>query len=181
MKKILSIIFIIIFSVFLSSESINLVEIQKKEKERRKKTSKSKYVISNDNIVKFSLKESRTYVKSEGNEEVDSGEAPTEKSKEVKTDEKDTEEYWRGRLKIINDSIDDLKSRIQETQSQLNRESSNFLVASIPSLQQQIKENIDNLTRQLDELKANLEQTEAEKEAFFTEARRAGALPGWLR
>ncbi len=178
MKKLILIFFLLIFSFFLASDSLNLVEIQKKEKERRKKLAKSKYVLTNDKLIEYSLKKSKTFVESD---KVKTTEVKTSKTTKKKIDPKSTEQYWRNRLNILNKNIEGLKKSIQESQSALNRTSSNFLVASTPSLQQQIKMNIDRLTKQISELKANLTEIEANKEAFLREARREGALPGWLR
>lgn len=178
MKKIILVIVFFLCSLFIASDSINLVEVQKKEKKRRKEIAKSKYVLTNDQLIQFSLKKNKSYVKTD----IDtSTTGETEKSGKKKINLKSTEQYWRGRLNILNKNIDELKMRIQKTQSSLNRESSNFLIASIPSLQQRIKTNMDNLTSQLNNLKANLKKMEENKELFFREARREGALPGWLR
>lgn len=178
MKRIILVIVFFLFSIFLSSESINLVEIQKKEKKRRKEIAKSKYVLTNDKLVEFSLKKGKTFVETD----IDTSTAgETKKSKKKKINLKNTEQYWRSRLNILNKNINELRERIKKAQSSLNRESSSFLLASTPSLQQRIRINMDNLTRQLNDLKANLKKTEEDKELFFREARREGALPGWLR
>ncbi|MEN8155245.1 MAG: hypothetical protein ABFR75_14620 [Acidobacteriota bacterium] len=178
MKKILLIILFFIFSVFLTSDSINLVEIQKKEKKRREGIKKSKYVLTNDKLIQFSLKKGKTYVKTD----VDtSTAAETVKSEKKKSNLKNTEQYWRSRLNVFDKNIGDLRKRISQAQSALNRESSNFLIASIPSLQQRIRTNIDKLSNQLNDLKENLKKMEEKKELFFREARMEGALPGWLR
>lgn len=178
MKRIILVIVFFLFSVFLSSQSINLVEIQKKEKKRRKEISKSKYVLTNDKLIKFSLKKGKTFVETDLDT---STTGKTEKSKKKKINLKSTEKYWRGRLNILNKNIDELRERIQKAQSSLNRESSNFLIASTPSLQQRIRINMDNLTSQLNNLKVNLKKMKEDKELFFREARKEGALPGWLR
>lgn len=178
MKRIILIFFLLLFSVFLASDSINLVEVQKKEKERRKKLSKSKYVLTNDKLIEYSLKKSKTFAESDA---VKTTEDKVSKTAKKKINEKDTEEYWRGRLRILDKNIEGLKKSISESQSILNRESSNFLIASTPSLQQQIKMNIDRLTKQIGELRANLTKAEASKVSFLREARKEGVLPGWLR
>ena len=178
MKNLLTIIFLLLFSVFAASESLNLVEIQKKEKERRKKAGKSKYVLTNNSISKYSLKKGKTFITTD-REIIPDKESSAIEDKKIK--KKKTEEYWRGRLKSLNEQISDLKRRIQEAQSTLNRESSNFLVASMPSLQQQIKINIDNIRKRLLEMKNTLKQRESDRDAFYREARKAGVLPGWLR
>ncbi|MCK5005616.1 MAG: hypothetical protein KAS21_11025 [Candidatus Aminicenantes bacterium] len=178
MKRIILILFLLLFSFFLASDSLNLVEIQKKEKERRKKLAKSKYVLTNDKLMEYSLKKSKTFVESDV---VTTTDVEKSKTTKKKIDPKSTEQYWRNRLNILNKNIEGIKKNIQESQSALNRESSNFLIASTPSLQQQIKMNIDRLTKQISELRASLTKWEADKELFFREARREGALPGWLR
>ncbi len=178
MKRIFLIFFLLIFSVSLVSDSLNLVEIQKKEKERRKKLSKSKYVLTNDKLIEYTLKKSKTFVEAEVKKIT---EVKTAKTPKKKISERSTEQYWRNRLNILNKNIEGLKGSIQKSQSALNRESSNFLVAATPSLQQQIKMNIDRLSKQISELKATLVKFEANKEAFFREARKEGVLPGWLR
>lgn len=178
MKKPVLLILFTLLSFTLVSDSLNLVEIQKQEKKRREKLKKSKYVLTNDKMVKFTLTKGKTFV------EAEVAATPTIKSKPEKqksADVKNSEEYWKGRLSIINKNIESLKNRINDTQSKLNRESSNFLIVGTPTLQQQIKANIDLLTKQLEKLKADLKQRELDREAFFTEARKFGVLPGWLR
>jgi len=180
MKKIVLIVFIALFTLSFSlvSDSLNLVEIQKKEKKRREKLKKSKYVLNNDKIVVFTLKKSKSFVKADV--AADSTVDKTVKKKKS-PDDKNTEEYWRERLKILDSSLKNLKKGIAQMQSNLNRESSNFLIAGTASLQNQIKINIDTLTKRLEKLKADLQQRELDKEAFLTEARKSGVLPGWLR
>ena len=178
MKRIILVFVVFLFSIFITSDSINLVEIQKKEKKRRKEIAKSKYVLTNDKLVKFSLEKGKTFVETD----IDTSTVgETKKSEKKKINLKSTEKYWRGRLNILNKNIDELRERIQKAQSSLNRESSNFLIASTPSLQQRIRTNMDNLTSQLNNLKANLKKMEKDKESFFREARKEGVLPGWLR
>jgi len=179
MKKTVALISSLFFSFILASQAVNLVEVQKKEIERRKKTTKSKYILTNDKIVEFSLKKGKSFVEADVSETEPATTAPDKGKKKI--NEQETEEYWRNRLHILNKNIEELTKRIEESQSALNRESSNFLIASTPSLQQQIKMNIDQLTSQLADLRENLKKMEADKEAFFIEARKAGVLPGWLR
>ncbi len=180
MKKIAIIFFIglLTLSFSLVSDSLNLVEIQKKEKKRREKLKKSKYVLNNDKIIEFSLKKSKTFVKSDVSATTSS---KTDINTKKKAEEKKDEVYWRGRLKKINDGIEQTKTMIQEVQSSLNKASSDFLIATTPSLQQELGSKINNMQRQLAELRARLEHKERSRELFFREARRSGALPGWLR
>lgn len=177
MKSIVTIIFLFIFSFILSSESLDLTQIQKKEKLRRKKIAKSKYILTNDKIVKYSLKKSKTFISTD----VVSAPVKDEKKKTVKKEEVKGEEYWRGRMNSLNNSINQLRKNIREAQSELNRASSNFLVASIPSIQKELQDRIDDLSKQITEMRANLKQREADRDTFYREARMAGALPGWLR
>ena len=180
MKKTALIVFIGLFALSFSlvSDSLNLVEIQKKEKKRREKLKKSKYILNNDKIIEFSLKKSKTFVESDVTVTTASKSITNTKKKE---EEKKDEVYWRGRLKTINDGMEQTKAMIQETQSALNKASSDFLIATTPSLQQELRAKINNMQKQLAELGARLEQKEGARELFFREARRSGALPGLLR
>jgi len=178
MKKIIVFFLTGFFSLLLIPKDVDLVALQKKEKKRRDKAAKSKYVLTNDRIVEFSLKKSKTFVKAEG---VISKSVSDEKKKKPSPDEKDSEEYWRGRLKNLTGSIESIKKMLSDTQSQLNRESTNFLIAATASLQRQIQNNIIELKNRVEKLKADLKQREADLEAFHREARKAGVLPGWLR
>ena len=178
MKKIVLSLLIGLLSLSLVSDSLNLVELQKKEKKRRKKVVKSKYVLTNDKIIKFSLTKSKTFVEADVTATPNVTKTPEKKKS---PDDRNTEEYWKGRINNLNKSIENLKNRITDTQSRLNLESSNYLIASTPSLQNQINSNIITLRNRLEKLKADLKQRELDKEAFLTEARKSGVLPGWLR
>ncbi len=177
MKKIISIFLSLFFSVLIIGDSLNLVQIQKREKERRKRIGKSKYVLTNSSIIKYALKKNKSFVKSDKklNEPAKEKKEPIEKSK------KRGEEYWRGRLNAINASIEQLKKKIVITQSTLNKASSDYIIASMPSRQNQLREKVNKLSKEIAKLRANLKFQESKKEDFFDEARKNGALPGWLR
>ncbi len=175
MKKLFLFLLFFILSFFLISESLNLVKLQKKEKERRKNISKSQYVLTNDRISEYSLKRSKTFVDAEVPVSI------LPKTKPKKKEKIKDEKYWRGRLNSVNNGIEQVRKQIQETQSSLNKASSDFLIATTPSLQQELKQRVNNLQRQMAELKASFQQRKSAKEKFLREARREGALPGWLR
>jgi len=177
MKKKFFLTLLSFLGVFVIVNSIDLVKVQKKEKERRKNISKSKYILTDNSLTQYTLKKNKSFVKTDKKlTESD----PVKKKSESKNKE-NGEKYWRGRLDAINNGIKQLKKQIEETQSSLNKASSDYLIASTPSRQNQLREKVDKLSKQIAEFRANLKMQESNKEKFFDEARRGGALPGWLR
>ena len=94
-----------IFQGVMFSDSVNLVELQKKEAKRRKKTKKSKYILTDSSIVKVSVGGKRvSFLKAEESGENTSPKKTIKQKKEV-VDPKKTKKYWERRLKISNENI----------------------------------------------------------------------------
>ncbi|MEN8154558.1 MAG: hypothetical protein ABFR75_11110 [Acidobacteriota bacterium] len=171
--------FIFTTADFIFPQKIDLVELQKKEKKRREKIKKAKYKITNDNVTStIKTKKNLSFIKVDNET---TGEKLKEKKKAAEEDPKKKEEYWRRKMKIINENIDTTKKNIEKTKSNLNQAQTNFLIADIPGKINQARALVDELTKLLEEHKIRLSKFEKDKEALYNEARKAGALPGWLR
>jgi hypothetical protein len=104
-----------------------------------------------------------------------------DKSKGEKSDPKKTEQYWKDRKKTLVDkikaneqAIKDMQAKLFQLQNQLNR-------TDIVSDRLRIEQEIRDTYTKLENYKKGLERMKQELEDLYDEARRAGALPGWLR
>jgi len=177
---------ILLTSIFANDliypESISLVELQKKEAKRRKKTIKSKYVLTDSSIIYLSAgKKKVSFIKTDGNLSKSEQSIKKSKLKKPLIDPKKTEKYWKQRIKALDERILKLKEQISKTQLSLNKVQTDYLNLSIPSQISNAKARLTQLKGKLSELKSGLASAELQKENLYEEARKSGALPGWLR
>lgn len=172
-----------IFQGIIFSESLNLVEIQKKEMKRRKKTKKAKYVLTNSSLVHLSVgKRKISFTKSESEEGKITSEKKNSKTEKKKTpDPKTTEKYWKRKIRISNEKILKLEEKITKTQLELNKAQTDYLTLSIPSHINDAKTRMDLLSSKLGKFRKQLELANVEKENIYEEARKSNVPPGWLR
>lgn len=109
-----------------------------------------------------------------------------DKIKGEKSDPKKTEKYWRDRKKALVDKIkkneleiERLEKRIPELRSKL--EGAHFDSPDRHSERAVLIEELENSKKKLQSYKMGLERLKQELEDLYDEARKAGALPGWLR
>lgn len=170
-----------IFQGVIFSDSLNLVELQKKEAKRRKKTKKSKYVLTDSSIVKISTGGKRvSFLKAEESGENLSLKEDVKKKKDV-VDPKTTKKYWERRLRISNENIIKLKEQMVKTRLEMNKAQTDYLTLSLPMQINNAKIRVDNLKKKLAELEQKLSLAELEKEKIFEDARKSNVPPGWLR
>ncbi len=163
-------------------ESVSLVELQKKEAKRRKKTIKSKYVLTDSSIIYLSAGKKRvSFIKTDESVSEIGKSKKKSKLKKPLIDPKKTEKYWKQRMKALDERILKLKEQISKTQLSLNKVQTDYLNLSIPSQISNAKAKLTQLTGKLSELKTGLASAELQKENLHEEARKAGAPPGWLR
>lgn len=143
----------------------SLVEVAKKEKERREKLEASEGETRTITDVELrraggpqTLPTSRPTAAGSDDEEADTA-AESEEDTEETVDPRETEAYWRGRLQTIDDRIQQLETRLQSPQYTMNPTGAT---------------DRQRLERQLAEARAA-------RQALLDEARRAGVPPGWLR
>ena len=183
MKKMFLLIGILFAFVTASyAEDSALVKAAKKEKERRAKTEAKKTLTNQD------VEEIRKKQPSSGIETTQTEGEETEESKAVSTAKKEaadpaqTEEYWRGRKQDVDARVQGAQSRVEQIQSEINSLTAAFYaegdgVAQRPLIESERIERI----KELEAAKQELETAKTEAAGLEDEARRAGALPGWLR
>ncbi|MBN2347003.1 MAG: hypothetical protein JXO51_11505 [Candidatus Aminicenantes bacterium] len=163
-------------------DGIDLVAMKKREEERRKKAAKSKIVVNDANVAtisvggtKYAFSQLEAEEPAEGKEEA----LPEERAK--KADETRTPEFWKQQQNDLEERIAKLREDIENSQSELNKLWSDFYARNIAAEQQAIRAQIAQLTNQIEQKKIFLSETEAQLEALFEKARKAGIPPGWLR
>lgn len=104
-----------------------------------------------------------------------------DKTEGEKYDPKKTENYWRERKKALVDKIKEngveikkMEVKLFELQNQLNG-------ADLYSERVRLEQEIRDTYNKLENYKKGLERMKKDLEDLHDEARKAGALPGWLR
>jgi len=190
MKKlvvgVIGIILITHFGMNISADSVDLVEMKKKEEERRKNLKKSKYKLNNTNINKVDVpkkKYSFMQVKPDSQPKKNIKRDNSKKTAplKAKSDPIKTQKYWQDLKNQLQNEIISLNEKINNDQLKLNQLNTNLTSMSIPSGRASLKNEIDNLSTNLGQDKKKLKSLQDELEAFFEKARKAGIPPGWIR
>ncbi len=162
---------------------IDLMAMKKQEDERRKKLAKSKIVVTDANVNSIS-----TGGKKYGFVQLGSDQPPSEEKEAAPGAETNKEdnpekqpEYWKKQQEDLAQRIAGLKAEIESAQLELKRLWSDFYIKSIPAEQQAIRNQIGQLTNEMEQKKVFLMDTEAQLEKLRETARKAGVPPGWLR
>jgi len=176
----------VLFLIASSSPAQSLGELAKKEKERRQQVQSEVKVITNKEAAKFnsgpvttvSLPSSQAPEK----EMPDKAGSPAVKpiSDEPVDFQGRPESWWRQTLADARKNLKDLGNegnvltlKLADLQNQFYRESSGFK-------QQDIQREIQKTLYEQDRNKENFEKAKKELEDLEKEARKSGALPGWL-
>lgn len=139
----------------------SLAEIAKKEKERRSQLDSSE----SRTVTDVELRRAggpRTTLSSTSSRNADSddvAEEDADEDQEEIVDERQTEDYWRGRLAPIDARLKTMEERLQSPQFTSNP-------VGAPDRMR---------------LERQIAQVRAERQAVLDEARRKGVPPGWLR
>ena len=140
----------------------SLAEVAKKEKERRKQLDSTESRTVTDVELRRvggprTLSPAPSSTSSSDSD--DAAEGDEEGDQEEIADERQTEDYWRGRLSPIDTRIQSLEQRLQSPQ-----------LTSNP---------VGGADRE--RVERDLAQARSERQAILDEARRKGVPPGWLR
>lgn len=165
------------------AEDSALVKAAKKEKERRAKT-EAKKTLTNQDIEEIRKKQPISGIETTATEgETDAKGADTASTaKKPEPDPTQTEEYWRGRKQEVDARVQDAQTRVEQLQTEINSLTQAFYaegdgVAQRPLIETERIERI----KELEAAKEALQNARSDAEGLEDEARRAGALPGWLR
>lgn len=157
----------ILAAVLLAAPALagqSLAEIAKKERERRAKLEGPKSEVITDSDLRAFQGElprpatSSPTTASEGEAASEEGGAEEEATEET-AGPRQTESYWRDRLKTIDDRIRQMEADLASPRFTTNLQGG-------PARER---------------LERDLEQARRERQALVDEARRAGVPPGWLR
>jgi hypothetical protein len=162
MKRLVLTLAVVYASATLVSAQ-SLVEVAKKEKERRKKVDAQSSQAFTENDLRGGprLPAARPNSSTAPTETSGTGAAPEggETPTEPEPDPTKTESYWRERVSAVNRKIQDLESRLQSPELTSDRRGASRREA----------------------VERDLAQARSEKQSIADEARRKGVPPGWLR
>jgi hypothetical protein len=167
----------------------SLADLANKEKERRAEIKDNK-VITDEVVAKFKTTAPEPSIQDQPSDTVDSPPAEGEEPKDSKADKPDPDEptdlqgrpesYWRKTMADARQKVKDLTNE------------ANVIVLAIADLQNKfysmddgfnretLQRNIQKSYYQQDMNKENLEKAKAQLEDLEKEARKSGALPGWI-
>jgi hypothetical protein len=190
-KSSLLFIAVAVFAASAIAQSQSLGDLAKKEKERRKQVAADVKVITNLDTAKYragAISTTTLPAPPAQKPEVEASASPaanTEGSRKADKDEpRDmqgrTESWWRQTMSDARQKIKELENaanvitlRISDLQTQFYREANGFR-------QQDIQRDIQKSFYEQDLTKENLAKAKRELEDLEKEARKSGALPGWL-
>jgi hypothetical protein len=189
----LAALFVLLITGSMAAQSLG--DLAKKEKERREKLQAQDKVITNDDTGKYKSGAVTTVSLPPGAEKPandkagDQADSPAasagQKTQTVDPDEPvdfegRPESYWRQTFADARKKVKDLENeanvltlRIADLQNQFYRESDGFR-------QQQIQREIQKSFYEQDLNKTNLAKSKDQLQELEKEARKSGALPGWL-
>jgi DNA repair exonuclease SbcCD ATPase subunit len=181
MKKLFLLIGVLIAFVSISiAADSELVKAAKKEKERRSKV-EAKKTLTNQDIEEIRKKQLGIETAAAPEDE------PTDDTKEDKKEKKEvdptqSEEYWRARKQETDQRVNEAQSKVQQLQDEINNLTTAFYAESDGVAQRPLieSERIERL-KELEQAKQELENARSESTGLEDEARKAGALPGWIR
>jgi len=164
------------------AEDSPLVEAAKKEKARRAQLKSPARTLTNQDIEKFKEKNPAA----EGQAQTSTAAPEEQADKQEKQVEKkvplyDDEKYWRDKAQAISDQIGQLEKRTQELQSDIN---ALWMAGTASDNGQQTVLIGSQRAERMEELKQAQQQLDAAKQAqedLQEEARKEGALPGWVQ
>jgi DNA repair exonuclease SbcCD ATPase subunit len=182
MKKLFLLIGILIAFVSISiAADSELVKAAKKEKERRSKV-EAKKTLTNQDIDEIRKKqlgiETAAAPGGEPAEETDKEDKKVKKE----VDPTQTEQYWRERKQETDQRVEEAQSKVQQLQNEINNLTTAFYAESDGVAQRPLieSERIERI-KELEQAKQDLENARTEAANLEDEARKAGALPGWVR
>jgi predicted nucleic acid-binding Zn-ribbon protein len=163
---------------------VNLKEMRKKEKDRRKKL-KLTTEPGERSVEKIASTKERygfTQIITRGDTEAEEGK--TEKRGiriREKRDPMKTKEYWQDRKKSLENQIAELDTKIKMGESQINQLVTQYYNMGMAFQQNQIRQRIDSMLKEIEADKVKLQGLREKLEELSNEARKAGVPAGWVR
>jgi hypothetical protein len=193
MKKLMELLLITFFVLFGSAAyAQSLGDLANKEKERRESV-KNARVITDEELAKYESKLETTKGSSEEPTAKSGGQDSQEKNADnaVKKDTgfKDFEEvdfqgrpesYWRKTMDAAYDNVTKLENEATALVLKLNKLQDQFYKEADGYRRETIQRDIQKTYYEQDLNKENLEKAKATLQDLQNEARKSGALPGWI-
>ena len=161
-----------------SARGQDLASAAEKEKERRKKAAAPATTYTDKD-----LPGGTTGASAKSGAQPSASPAPAGETRSAPRDEA----YWRGRATGLRNAIVAAEQRVKRAQDDYDgARKGNVQPLPIDAMSQvpplpQVNPDADRLQKELEDAKAALSQAQKALEDFEEEARKAGALPGWLR
>ncbi len=172
---------IVLWSAGLWAQS-DLAALQKKEKERRKKTKPSMMVINDESRAEKIEGKGLFGVMIIGkDEETSRNDAAMESSESQETVAGMDKESWVNRWRQIRDEVAQLRERVEDVRKRIDSLVSARINESNPLKYQEHTDQIQILELSLIEETEILASKEKEFSNFLVQARRDGVPPGWFR
>jgi|GEM_PF-5795590 len=170
----------------LNSQEVSLVELKKREEERRKNTKKSKLKIDDTNINQagesgkpsgfVQVQSTGTAAQSNPDEQKrDQGSSLVPKSYPT------SEDAWKSMRRNFEQRIKQLEEAVKKADDRIKQLWNEFYLKDLPNDLARIKADISMVGNQQNTDKANLEAVKVEYDQFLKNARKANIPPGWTR
>lgn len=91
------------------------------------------------------------------------------------------EAWWRGRVASIRTSIERNEILLKSVQSRINGLTTDIVSRDDPFQRQELRAQLQKALAEFDRVQSAIVEYRQSLEALRVDARRAGALPGWLR
>ncbi len=166
-------------------DEVSLVELARRERQRRAQTDQSRVVIDDSSLVRRGeLPE--TTVSGMPVRTAPEASVPVESASAAAANggpsSDDLETYWRGRVRELRYEWADLVEEKDQLVRDVNRLRRDFYEEDDPYYRDaEIKPDWDRAWNQLQQVRRDIEIVVEELDATLEEGRTAGALPGWLR
>jgi len=185
MKRLVLILVPLFLFQFLGAagDQVDLAKLKKQLEEQRKKLKKSKYKVSNQNLLSIEVPEKQYALSQMGITQVSETPATPAGRTDRKKKEDPTvkEEYWRDLKKNLDEEIKKIREKIATEQLELNDLTTRFLSMELPLQRSSLRDQIETMTSQIAADQARLADLEQEVARLPERARKAGVPPGWVR
>ncbi len=185
-----SFFFLLLLITFAVGSNLNLtakddlVELQKKERKRRKKIKKSVIKITDENIHELAKKSIRkiSRISTDGSNTLSGQPLSARKNNyEGEGNIKKNKEYWgKERLRIEN-NIKFYEKKVKLLTNRLNKLSDDYLIMDLPTSKEQIRIDMEKTRIELSKSKQQIPYFKKKLEELHDKARKEGVPPGWLR
>ena len=178
----------------MTAQAQSLADVAKKEEERRKASPEAAKVYTNKDLnaapatppstAAGGTKDTKETKDTKDTKESKDPKAADDKAKDANGKEavKDKDKaYWSGRLKTLQDQLDQNQILVDAIQTRINALSTDFVNRDDPAQRSVIERDRQRALSELTRLKQAVVDGKKAVADLEEEARRAGVPPGWLR